>query len=124
MTSDLHLVVENDLPELRARLRGASRVAVDTEFHAERRYLPKLFLVQLHLDELLGELQHATLGDSGALEVGAFVMAMGSPLALARSLTLGVVSNVERVMGVVRSMRCALGKEFEVETALREALMR
>jgi serine/threonine-protein kinase RsbW len=29
---------------------------------------------------------------------------------------------VERVMGEVRAMECAAGKEFEIETALREAL--
>lgn len=29
----------------------AERVALDTEFHAERRYLPKLYLVQLRLDD-------------------------------------------------------------------------
>jgi len=48
---DLHLVGERDLPALRERLRDARRVAVDTEFHAERRYLPQLYLVQLHLDD-------------------------------------------------------------------------
>ena len=34
-----------------------------------------------------------------------------------------VSSVVERTMGVVQEMRCAAGKEFEVETALREALV-
>jgi serine/threonine-protein kinase RsbW len=29
---------------------------------------------------------------------------------------------VERVLGLAREMRCAEGKEFEIETALREAL--
>lgn len=45
------IVGEQDLPELRARLGEATRVALDTEFHAERRYLPKLYLLQLHFDE-------------------------------------------------------------------------
>lgn len=39
----------------------------------------------------------ATLGDSSQIETGDFVMAMGSPLALSRSVTLGIVSNTERV---------------------------
>ncbi len=39
----------------------------------------------------------ASLGDSGTLAVGDYVMAMGSPFALSRSVTLGVVSNTERV---------------------------
>jgi ribonuclease D len=34
-----------------ARVRASSRVAIDTEFHAENRYLPDLFLVQVGLDD-------------------------------------------------------------------------
>jgi serine protease Do len=68
-------------------------------------------IVQLHLEELEGELHCAALGDSRALQVGEFVMAMGSPLALARSLTLGVVSNVERVMGVEEDMGIEEGQK-------------
>ncbi len=45
------LLQPRDVPDLCARLDDAPRVAVDTEFHAERRYLPKLYLVQLHLDD-------------------------------------------------------------------------
>lgn len=37
--------------EAAAQLRASSRVAVDTEFHAENRYLPDLYLVQLGLDD-------------------------------------------------------------------------
>src|SRR5690349_1890607 len=36
-------------------------------------------------------------GDSDALKIGDHVMAMGSPFALSRSVTLGIVSNTERV---------------------------
>jgi serine protease Do len=39
----------------------------------------------------------AKFGNSDDLEVGDHVMAMGSPLALSRSVTLGIVSNAERV---------------------------
>jgi serine protease Do len=39
----------------------------------------------------------STLGDSEALEVGDYVLAMGNPLTLSSSLTLGVVSNTKRV---------------------------
>jgi ribonuclease D len=33
------------------RIRASSRVGVDTEFHAENRYLPDLYLIQLGLDD-------------------------------------------------------------------------
>lgn len=39
----------------------------------------------------------AALGDSDLLEIGDTVLAMGSPFALSRSVTLGIVSNTERV---------------------------
>lgn len=42
-------------------------------------------------------LPFATLGDSAALQVGDYVLAMGNPLSLSSSLTLGVVSNTGRV---------------------------
>jgi serine protease Do len=42
-------------------------------------------------------LPHASLGDSDALQVGDYVLALGNPLMLASSLTLGVVSNPRRV---------------------------
>ncbi len=38
----------------------------------------------------------ASLGDSNTLNVGDHVLAMGSPLGMARSVTLGIVSNKER----------------------------
>jgi serine protease Do len=40
--------------------------------------------------------RHAALGDSSALQVGQVVMALGSPLGLARSLSLGVISSLNR----------------------------
>jgi len=46
---------------------------------------------------LAGEgVRHAPLGDSSRLQVGEMVIAMGSPLGLARSLSLGVVSSLDR----------------------------
>lgn len=41
-------------------------------------------------------IRDAPLGDSSDLQVGEMVMAMGSPLGLARSLSLGVVSSLDR----------------------------
>lgn len=39
----------------------------------------------------------ASFGDSDKLSVGDYVLAMGSPFALSRTVTLGIVSNTERV---------------------------
>lgn len=39
------------LERLTARVRGASRVALDTEFHSERSYSPRLMVVQLAFDD-------------------------------------------------------------------------
>jgi ribonuclease D len=38
------------LPEFFAELERASRVGIDTEFHAERRYFPQLYLVQVAVE--------------------------------------------------------------------------
>jgi len=40
----------------------------------------------------------ATFGDSSAVKVGDAVLAMGSPMALAPSVTMGIVSNTEMIM--------------------------
>src|SRR5581483_6900951 len=40
----------------------------------------------------------AVFGDSSALQVGDSILAMGSPMALSQSVTLGIISNVEMTM--------------------------
>jgi serine protease Do len=75
---------------------------------ADRRELPAtivgedpltdLAILKIAPDQIKGEkLPFAEFGDSDKLVVGDYVMAMGSPLALSRSVTLGIVSNNERV---------------------------
>ncbi len=62
--------------------------------------LTDLAVLRLDLTQLPAEgqpLPVAHWGNSADLTVGDFVMAMGSPLALSRSVTLGIVSNTERV---------------------------
>jgi len=55
-----------------------------------------------------GDLSNAELGDSNALRVGDFVLAMGSPFGLTRSVTLGIVSALGRSL---RSQ--AAGREID-----------
>jgi serine protease Do len=61
--------------------------------------LTDLAVLKLKLSALKGggSLPVASFGDSDQLGVGDYVLAMGSPLALSRSVTLGIVSNCERV---------------------------
>ena len=44
------------------------------------------------------EFTAAAFGDSGKMQVGDSILAMGSPMALSQSVTLGIISNVEMVM--------------------------
>jgi serine protease Do len=55
-----------------------------------------LAVIKLDLSEYNGKIESAVLGDSEALQVGQTVLAMGSPLALSRSVSMGVISTVNR----------------------------
>ena len=62
--------------------------------------LTDLAVLELDLSELddpQASLPVAMFGDSDDLEIGDHVMAMGSPFSLSRSVSLGIVSNTERV---------------------------
>jgi serine protease Do len=60
-----------------------------------------LAVIRLELERYKGHsIQWAVLGDSDRLEVGDLVIALGSPFALTRTLTLGVVSCKDRSLGV------------------------
>jgi serine protease Do len=52
----------------------------------------------------------ASLGDSDKLQEGDFVMAMGSPLSLARSVSFGIISCRDRTLGTMRVAGHETGK--------------
>jgi serine protease Do len=56
--------------------------------------LSDIAVVRLDGIEKLGKLPTARFGNSDEVQVGETVLAMGSPLALSQSVTLGIVSNV------------------------------
>ncbi|MEW5994969.1 MAG: trypsin-like peptidase domain-containing protein [Candidatus Zixiibacteriota bacterium] len=58
--------------------------------------LTDIAVIKLNLDQHSGPLPAAELGDSDSLQVGQFVLAMGSPLSLSRSMSAGVVSTKDR----------------------------
>ena len=78
-------------------LPSGERVDADVVAHDA---LTDLSVLKLRLAERADPMvpvPFATLGDSDALQVGDYVLAMGNPLTLSSSLTLGVVSNTKRV---------------------------
>lgn len=61
--------------------------------------LTDLAVLKLDLDEFEDDaVPYAEFGDSGALNVGDQVVAMGNPAALSSSMSMGIVSNPEQVM--------------------------
>ncbi len=55
-------------------------------------------VIKLDLTRLRGPLPIAALGSSRTLQIGQQVLAMGSPLGLARSVSLGVISSLDRYL--------------------------
>jgi serine protease Do len=83
----------------RFRLTLADKTEVAADMVGEDP-LTDLAVLKIRLDELPDKgasLPVAEFGDSNELVVGDMVMAMGSPFSLSRSVTLGIVSNTERV---------------------------
>ncbi len=58
--------------------------------------LTDIAVIQLDLETYQGTIEIAEFGDSDALQVGEYVLAMGSPLSLSRSVSAGVVSTKDR----------------------------
>ena len=62
-------------------------------------------VLKLNLEELSDkEIPYAILGNSDSLEVGQIVLALGSPLGLSRSVSMGVISSIDRYFSSNGSM--------------------
>lgn len=58
--------------------------------------LTDVAVIKLNLENYQGTIQVAEFGDSDSVQVGQYVLAMGSPLSLSRSVSAGVVSTKDR----------------------------
>lgn len=58
--------------------------------------LTDLSVIKLDLSEYEGQISVADFGNSDSAQVGQFVMALGSPLSLSRSISYGVISTKDR----------------------------
>ncbi len=87
-------VVENAL-EVRCLLSDG-RAMNATVLGKDR--LTDLAVLQLHPSEEDLPLPYATLGDSSVLTEGDFVMAMGAPWGLNRSVSLGIIASTDRYL--------------------------
>lgn len=79
------------------------RNAIDVTLSSGKKYsaklvgtAPQIDLALLQIDAAADELWPLKMGDSGQLQVGQQVLAIGNPVGLHNSLTVGVVSAVER----------------------------
>ncbi len=58
--------------------------------------LTDIAVIKLDLSKYNGDITVAVFGNSDSIQVGQYVLAMGSPLALARSVSAGVISTTDR----------------------------
>jgi serine protease Do len=88
--------VASDAVRLFCTLSTGERLEAEALYHDA---LTDLSVLRLKLppNATKREFPYATLGDSDALKTGDYVLAMGNPLLLASSVTLGIVSNPKRV---------------------------
>ncbi|MBM4108502.1 MAG: PDZ domain-containing protein [Phycisphaerae bacterium] len=100
VTPDGHILTNAHVTNRGKRFRV--RMADQAEVHADlvgEDVLTDLAVLKIDPADLAdpSSLPVAAVGDSSIVRVGDTVLAMGSPFALSRSVTLGIVSNTERV---------------------------
>ena len=97
-------------------IRGADEIEVT--LNDQRNYVaevegtdPDTDIALLKIDET--NLPHILFGDSDALKLGDWVLAVGNPFGLTSSVTAGIISAKERSLGVLR------GSEMPIESFLQ-----
>ncbi len=97
ISQDGYVVTNNHVVEKARRVTCtlSSRLEVEATV-VGRDPLSDLAVIKIDTSRVKGGLPHVRLGDSEKLEVGQIVLAMGSPLGLARSVSLGVISSLDR----------------------------
>ncbi|HXI03538.1 MAG TPA: trypsin-like peptidase domain-containing protein [Candidatus Saccharimonadales bacterium] len=97
ISSDGYVVTNNHVVEKARRVTCtlSSRQELEAKL-VGRDPLTDLAVLKIDPAAVKGGLASVTMGDSDKLEVGEFVLAMGSPLGLARSVSLGVISSLNR----------------------------
>jgi serine protease Do len=88
-------------------IEGAERIDVTMFGHDRKRYRavrvasdPQTDIALIRLQNPPANLQAATLGDSSLLEVGDWVVAIGTPFELGNSVSVGIVSFARRLLQV------------------------
>jgi len=78
-----------------------------------------LAVLKLDLEKAgIDSVPHAKFGNSETIEVGQMVIALGSPLGLARSLSLGVISSVDRYFNDVGEMISPFNLWIQTDAAI------
>ena len=76
-------------------------------------------VLKLNIDELKApELPYVKLGNSDSLEVGQLVLALGSPLGLSRSVSMGVISSIDRYFPESGSMMSPYNLWIQTDAAI------
>lgn len=74
-----------------------------------------LAVIKVEPEKLSAAVSAATLGDSDRMEVGDWVIAIGSPLELQETVTAGIISATGRRQGIIRSSE-GIGYESFIQT--------
>lgn len=81
--------------------------------------LTDLAVLQLDLSKLSSKsLPYARFGDSDSLDVGEIVLALGSPLGLSRSLSMGVISSIDRYFEDTEQMLSPFNLWIQTDAAI------